>query len=154
MRHGAWRLAAAAALLSTATTVGAQPPSQIGRIKIVSGEAVVVGANGPTRAEVGQVVRETDVIRTGADGRIGLTLNDETRLSLGPGSEMRLDRFEYSPAEGRLGLVLKMIRGVATYVSGRIAKISPDSIRIETPSAIIGVRGTRLAIQVGPRSGS
>jgi len=33
-------------------------------------------------------------------------------------------------------------------VSGRIAKLSPDSIRLETPEAIIGVRGTRLAIRV------
>jgi hypothetical protein len=36
------------------------------------------------------------------------------------------------------------------YVSGRIAKLSPDSIRLETPSAIVGVRGTRMAISVKP----
>jgi hypothetical protein len=155
MRHRArpaW--IAAAALLFIAAAAGAQPTAQAGRIKVVFGEAFVVGANGPVRAQVGQVVHEADVIRTGRDGRIGLTLNDETRLSLGPGSEIRLDRFQYAPAEGRLGLVLRVIRGIATYVSGRIAKISPDSIRIETPSSIIGVRGTRLAIQVGPHPGS
>jgi hypothetical protein len=44
--------------------------------------------------------------------------------------------------------VLKFMRGVAAYVSGRIAKIAPDSIRLETPSAIVGVRGTTLAIRV------
>jgi hypothetical protein len=47
-------------------------------------------------------------------------------------------------------LVLRFIRGAATYVSGRIAKLAPDSIRLETPAAIIGVRGTTLAISVLP----
>ena len=43
---------------------------------------------------------------------------------------------------------LDLVRGVAAYVSGRIAKLAPDSIRLETPAAIIGVRGTTLAIRV------
>jgi hypothetical protein len=34
------------------------------------------------------------------------------------------------------------------YVSGRIVKLSPDAVRLETPSAIVGVRGTRLVFQV------
>ena len=53
-------------------------------------------------------------------------------------------------AEGRLGLVLNMVRGVMAYVSGRIAKLSPDSIRLETPAAVVGVRGTTLALRVVP----
>ena len=36
------------------------------------------------------------------------------------------------------------------YVSGRMAKLAPDSIRLETPAAIVGVRGTSLAIRVEP----
>jgi hypothetical protein len=40
------------------------------------------------------------------------------------------------------------VSGVAAYVSGRIARIAPDSIRLETPSAIVGVRGTSLAVRV------
>jgi hypothetical protein len=53
----------------------------------------------------------------------------------------------FAPAEGRMGLVLKVVRGVMAYVSGRIAKLSPDSIRLETPRrAVVGVRGTTLAL--------
>jgi hypothetical protein len=47
-------------------------------------------------------------------------------------------------------MVLKFVRGVAAYVSGRIAKLAPDSIRLETPAAIVGVRGTTVAIRVEP----
>jgi hypothetical protein len=99
-------------------------------------------------AQVGQVVLEADSLRTGADGRVGVTLNDETRVSLGPSSEMLLSHFTYSPAESSFALTLRFVRGIAAYVSGRIAKLSPDSIRLETPASIVGVRGTRLAIRV------
>jgi hypothetical protein len=79
---------------------------------------------------------------------LGITLKDDTRLSLGPSSEVRLDRFLFVPAEGRLGLVLNVVRGVMAYVSGRIAKLAPDSIRLGTPAAVVGVRGTTLALRV------
>ena len=61
---------------------------------------------------------------------------------------MRVDRYVYSPGEGGLGMVLKFIRGVSVYVSGRMAKLAPDAIRLEAPTAIVGVRGTTVAIKV------
>ena len=68
----------------------------------------------------------------------------------GPTSEVRIDRYVYAPGEGGLGMVLKFVRGAAIYVSGRIAKLAPDSIRLEAPAAIVGVRGTTVAIRVDP----
>ena len=127
-----------------------QQPVDIGRIKVVSGSAFIVRATGLVPAQAGQAVYQADGLRTGAGGRIGITLRDDTRLSLGPNSEVRLDRFAYAPAESQIGLVLRIVRGVVAYVSGRIAKLSPDSIRLETPGAIVGVRGTTLAVRVLP----
>lgn len=139
-------------LLAIASSAGAQQSQTVaGRIKIVSGSAFIVRGGAVIPAQAGQTVFETDAVRTGADGRLGVTLNDETRVSLGPGSEMRVDQFVYAPAEGRFGLVLNVVRGVVAYVSGRIAKLSPDSIRLETPAAVVGVRGTTLGLRVVPR---
>jgi hypothetical protein len=139
------------AALATATPAFAgrlqQEPTAAGRIKIASGSVVIVRAGASIPAQVGQVVYEADTLRTGADGRVGLTLKDDTRLSLGPSSEIRLDRFAYAPAEGRLGFVLNVVKGVAAYVSGRIAKLAPDAVRLETPAAIVGVRGTTVVIR-------
>jgi len=135
-------------LLLAGASVHAQGDSGAGRVKVASGEAFVVREGRQIPATLGQVVLEADVLRTGADGRLGVTLNDDTRVSLGAVSELRLDRFSYASADGGLQLVLKFVRGVAAYVSGRIAKLSPDSIRLETPSAIVGVRGTTLAVRV------
>jgi len=145
-----WSVAFVVSLLTVATPVLAQPSSPAGRIKVASGSAFIVRQGQSIPAQIGQLVFEGDRFRTAADGRIGVTLNDDTRVAVGPGSEIRLDRFLYSPAEGRLGFVLAIVRGVVAYVSGRIAKLSPDSIRLETPSATVGVRGTRLAIRVTP----
>lgn len=135
-------------LLVPPASVQAQEGSGAGRVKVASGAAYLVRDGRSLPAAPGQVVLEADVLRTGVDGRLGVTLNDDTRVSLGPASEVRVDRFSYASADGGLRLVLKFVRGVAAYVSGRIAKLSPDSIRLETPAAIVGVRGTTLAIRV------
>jgi hypothetical protein len=144
-------LRAALAIIAVVVTSGslvAQQPVPAGRIKVVSGAAFVRHQNEQVPARVGAAVFETDTLTTGADGRLGVTMRDETRISLGPHSEIRLARFQYSPAEGQLAFVMRIARGVATYVSGRIAKLSPDAVRLETPAAVVGVRGTRLAIRV------
>ena len=124
-----------------------QNPDVAGRIKIASGAVFIVRAGQTVPAKVGAAVFEADTLRTGADGRLGLTMKDDTRLSLGPSSEIRLDRFAYAPAQGRLGFVLSVVRGVAAYVSGQIAKIAPDAVRLETPAAIVGVRGTTVVLR-------
>lgn len=136
------------ALMLAASPAFAQQAAPAGRIKVVSGSVFVIRGGAQVPAQAGQMVFQADVLRTGADGRVGITLEDDTRISLGPASEARLDRFVYKPAQGLLGLALRVSRGVAAYVSGRIAKLAPDSIRLETPAAIVGVRGTTLAIRV------
>jgi hypothetical protein len=127
-----------------------QQPMDVGRIKVVTGSAFIIRAGALVPAQAGQAVFQADSLRTGDGGRIGITLRDDTRISLGPNSEVRLDRFAYAPAESQVGFVLRIVRGVVAYVSGRIAKLSPDSIRLETPAAIVGVRGTTLAVRVLP----
>jgi hypothetical protein len=134
------------ALLLAAVPAFAQEQPAAGQIKIASGSVVIVRGTSTIPAQVGQPVYEADTLRTGDDGKVGITLKDDTRLSLGPNSEVRLDRFAFAPAEGRLGFVLKVVKGVAAYVSGQIAKIAPDAVRLETPSAIVGVRGTTVIL--------
>lgn len=140
-------LVGALVLILAAAPAFGQQPAAAGRIKIASGSAFVVRDGKAVPAKVGEVLFEADSLRTGGNGRLGITLKDDTRVSLGPSSEIRLDRFTYAPAEGQFGFVLRLVRGVAAYVSGRIAKLAPDSIRLETPAAIVGVRGTTLVLR-------
>lgn len=128
----------------------AQEPVMAGRVKSVAGEAFIVRAGTSIPIQVGHDVYESDRVRTSANGRVGLTLRDDTRVSIGPQSEMSVETFRYAPAEGRLALALRFVQGVAVYVSGKIAKLAPDAVRLQTPSAIVGVRGTTVGVQVEP----
>jgi len=138
----------ACACLMAATPALAQQPAPAGRIKVVSGDAVIVRGSNTLPAQNGLAVYQSDSLRTGKDGRVGITLSDDTQVSIGPASEVRLDSFVYDPGQGQLALVIKFIRGTAAYVSGQIAKLAPDAVRLETPAAIVGVRGTTLGIEV------
>jgi hypothetical protein len=133
-----------------AVPAAAQSSPAIGRVKIATGDAFVVRAGTSLPATPGLTLLETDNLRTGADGRLGVSLNDDTRISLGPDSEARLSRYRYAPSEGAIALVLNFIRGAAVYASGQIARLSPDAVRLETPAAIVGVRGTTVALRVEP----
>ena len=126
----------------------AQSPAPAGRVKLVSGQAVVVHEGQRIPVTVGTPVFEQDSLATGADGRVGLTLRDDTRLSIGPQTTIEISRFVYAQSDSQFSFVLKVVRGVVAYVSGRIAKLSPDAVRLETPAAIVGVRGTRVVITV------
>ena len=137
-------------MLAATTPVLADQIAPAGHVKIVTGTAFIVRQNVTLPARPGEPVFATDALRTGVDGTVGITLRDDTRLSLGPSSEVRLERYVYAPGEGGFGMVLKFMSGVATYVSGRMAKLAPDSIRLETPAAIVGVRGTTIAVRIEP----
>ncbi len=122
-----------------------------GRVKAAAGAASIVRAGQSRPAAVGDEVHAEDVLRTGPDGQLAVMLKDDTRVSLGPDSEIALAEFAYQPAEGRLGLAIRMLRGAMAYVSGQIARLSPSAVRIQTPSAVIGVRGTHALVRVeGP----
>ena len=97
---------------------------------------------------VGLLLETDDVLRTGADGSVGITMRDNSLLSAGPNSILSLERFEFDPttSEGRFDARLR--RGTLAVVSGRIAKKSPQAMTVRTPSAVLGVRGTEFVVSV------
>lgn len=142
-------LLAGLAVLGTAVPCHAalQPAGAAGRVKVSSGEASIVRNGQTLPAPVGADVFESDVVRTGGDGRLAVMLKDETRFALGPNSEVAVAAFAYAPSESRLALTLRVARGVLSYVSGLVAKLAPESVTIQTPTAVIGVRGTHALVR-------
>jgi hypothetical protein len=135
-------------MILVAAPAAAQQPTPAGHVKTVTGSAFIVREAATVPARPGDAVFASDALRTDTDGTVGVTLMDDTRISLGPNSEVRLERYVFAPGQGGLGMVLSFVRGVAAYVSGRMSKLAPDSIRLETPAAIVGVRGTTVAVHV------
>ena len=140
-------LALGGLLACLAAPAAGQPPVA-GSIKQLTGTASVVRGGQELPAAVGQPITIADTVRTGADSTIGITFKDGTRLSLGSNTEVQVSAFAYSPAEGEMALALKILRGVASYISGRIAELAPGAVKIETPTSVIGIRGTHVLVGV------
>ena len=119
-----------------------------GTIKTVKGSATLLRTGNSIAAQTGQHVLINDSLRTGGDGALGIILQDGTRLSLGPNTELKVDRFVYQPSDGKFALLLQLARGAMAYVSGKIAQFSPGAATVETPVGILGLRGTQFAVSL------
>lgn len=139
------------ATLATAFAVNAEDVSRpIGLVKTVTGDASIQRNGRNIAAHPGFPLIQGDVLHTGATGTMGVILFDDTILSLGSSTETRIEWFAFEPAEHKLGMFLRVARGIIGYVSGRISKLAPGSVRIETPVATLGVRGTYLYARIVP----
>jgi hypothetical protein len=119
-----------------------------GSVKTAQGGAVVRRGTESIPARGGMHLLVNDILQTSADGRLGVILQDGTGIGLGPNTELKIDTFLYEPSAGQLGLILRLARGVIAYFSGRIAKLAPGSVTVETPVGVIGLRGTHLAVSI------
>jgi len=126
--------------------IGQGADQVIGCLKEVQGGVTVRRGVETMAAHEGLHLQVQDIVETSSNGRAGLILKDGTRISLGANSELRLDRFAYEPVDARFALLLRLMRGVMIYISGKIAQFSPESVHIETPVAVVGHRGTTIGI--------
>jgi len=138
------RLGLAAALM--AGWLPAALAADIGQVKTAKGPVTIERGGQSLPVTVGMRVQTSDVVKTGADASVGITMVDDTLLSAGPNSILSLDRCEYDPttSKGRFDTSLKT--GSLAVVSGRIAKQSPEAMTVRTPFAVLGVRGTEFAV--------
>ncbi len=132
----------------TVSTVFAQTPETIGHIQTIRGEASILRNSKTEAALKGSPVYLGDTIKTTKTGAVGIVLTDETTFSLGPDSTITLKDYLFNPKESKFSIIARLTKGTFSYLSGIIAKLSPESIRLEIPEATIAVRGTRLLIKV------
>ncbi|MEX2616715.1 MAG: FecR domain-containing protein [Alphaproteobacteria bacterium] len=130
------------------TFVAAAQPERIGQLRSVSGEAFVVRGDARQPAIVGNTVQQKDIIETGQDGAVGITFDDNSVFSTGPNSNVSLEEFKYNPSTLKGSFLAKLGKGTLSVISGDIARGSPEAMKIRTPSAILGVRGTRFLVRV------
>jgi hypothetical protein len=122
--------------------------AEIGQIKNTTGQVFLLRNNQQQPAKPGDTVEQADIIITGANGSFGMTLIDGTRLSAGPNSRIELKQFRFNPTTQEGESLTELHRGTLAIVSGQIAKRSPDAMKVQTPTTILGVRGTRFAVKV------
>ena len=120
----------------------------VGSVNQLKGTASIVRKNQIIPARIGEKIYKMDVLKTGREGSLGVIFEDDTSLSIGPQSEIIISEFLFSPAEGKLSIVTRLLKGSAIYLTGIIGKLSPESVRFETPVANIGIRGTKFAVKI------
>jgi hypothetical protein len=136
------------------TTPAANKPApvasdgEIARVKTFTGTVSIIRTEKVIPVSRDEKIYKGDTLKTGADGSLGITFRDNTLLSLGPGSIVIMNEFLFDPAQGKLSIVTRIIKGTAAYLSGIIAKLSPQSVRFETPVATVGFRGTRFLVRI------
>jgi hypothetical protein len=142
------RLCAALALLLAAAAPAVAQEQQIGQINTMNGTVSVVRAGQSRLLKVGDPVYQRDVVETGKDSGVGITFVDNSVFSTGPESSLSLDQFRFDSGNFKGEMLAKLKKGTLTVVSGDIARSSPGNMKIQTPTAILGVRGTTFAIEV------
>jgi hypothetical protein len=130
--------------------VAAAADDDAGQIKTSKGSAQIERSGQKLPATVGQIVHQGDVIVTGADGSVGMTFRDNSLVSIGPDSMLAIDRFVFDSTTHQGNFDASLKQGTLAVVSGKLAKQSPDAMKVKTPAAILGVRGTEFLVRTGP----
>lgn len=142
-----WVVAAALFWLFALGSPSAQGAVAVGRVVDVRGDvqARLPDAE-PRRLQVGSSVHVTDRVVTARNAQVRLDFEDSTQVHLGAQSEFVVDRFEQREEEP--AFVATVSKGVFRTVTGLIAKLRPQSVRIITPVSTIGIRGTNFGGEV------
>lgn len=96
----------------------------------------------------GDEVFPGDRLKTGVRSSLRLKFTDQSRFSLGANSSMQIDLYIYEPAKEDNGMSARVIKGAFRMVTGLIAKAKPERVRVQTPVASVGIRGTDFVGQV------
>jgi hypothetical protein len=120
-----------------------------GSVTIEHTSAVVVqaAAGGNGQAKVGDFVYQGDVVQTGAESAVGIVFLDGAAFNLASNARITLNEFVYSPNRSTNTTFFSLSKGTLTFVAGKIAKTG--NMKIDTPVAIMGIRGTTPRIEIG-----
>jgi hypothetical protein len=119
-----------------------------GKIQSVSGKVDILRQSTLYPAWKGFRLMDKDIVITGPEGFAGLLFKDDTVITMGPESEFKIETYIFEPQDQAYYFLFYMERGSMIYNSGKIGKLSPQSVHLATPSAVVGIRGTRFIVDL------
>jgi FecR protein len=131
-------------LFAMGSTVSNAEP-RIGTAASTRPNAEVVSGGNTQTLSAGSEIYANQTVRTGNRGMADLVFLDQTNLSVGPTSEVRLDKFVYDPTGSSGNVVIQTTRGSFRWVTGSQAK---HAYQVSTPHGTLGVRGTTVELLV------
>jgi hypothetical protein len=119
-----------------------------GLIKTVRGQVRIERGGSSQEAKVGLPVREGDRVIVQEASSVGISMSDETLLSLGRNSTLMIDKYAYDPVTREGQVVASILKGTLRFVSGLIGRVRPQAVMVRTNNATIGIRGTDFIVEV------
>ncbi|WP_051321467.1 FecR domain-containing protein [Chrysiogenes arsenatis] len=118
----------------------------IGRVAALEGSAEAVAADGVRRAlAIKGDIFQNDTVLTQQNGKVQLMFTDNSVFTIGPNSELVVDTFVFDPNQGAGESAIQVTKGAFRFVTGKIARNDFEKMRVNTPTATIGIRGTLVA---------
>jgi len=114
-------------------------PLQVGTTASVKKEVVGRFEDSARMLQEGDDVHQNELIETSAESEGEFVLRDDTKLALGPNSQITLDRFVYDPDAKDGDIVINATKGAFRFITGSAKK---SAYTIKTPVASIAIRGT------------
>lgn len=119
-----------------------------GMFKNVSGGVELIRADKTTvTPKVGDRFFESDMIKTGPKASTGVIFNDNTLVSIGQNSEFAVKEYIFKPSDKQGSFTGRLDKGTMACMTGLIAKMNPNSMKIESKTATIGIRGTYFVVE-------
>ena len=117
----------------------------IGQVSEAEGSVTATHPDGTQDAlALGDSVYQGDVLETGAKGTVSIVFVDDTIFSLNGDGRMVMDEMVYDPGTQTGAFNAVVVQGVFSFVSGQIAKTSPEGMTVATPAGTIGIRGSTV----------
>ncbi|HTO65005.1 MAG TPA: FecR domain-containing protein [Bradyrhizobium sp.] len=121
----------------------------VGKVTIEHADAAVVQArlsDDQADAKIGDPIYRGDVIKTGADGRVGINFADGSSFNVSSNASMEMNEFVYDPAGKSNSTLFSLAKGTFTFIAGNVAKTG--NMKVDTPVATLGIRGTTPHIEI------
>ncbi|HUP94292.1 MAG TPA: FecR domain-containing protein [Burkholderiales bacterium] len=135
------------AILLAAVASFALAQDYAGIVKTVKGVATAERGGSQIVLTPGAAVHQGDRISTGSEGYLGITMKDDTLLTLGPGSALNLESYRFDPKTHDGNFAAYLGKGVLSVVTGLIPKAAPDAFVVRTRISTMGVRGTEFIVE-------
>jgi hypothetical protein len=142
---------AAAAPAADPQTAAGEP---IGNVATLTGSATLIRNKNSLPVKPKDDVYLNDVLQTSADSTLGVTFNDATTFNLTANARITVDSYVYEDGGKKNAALFDITRGTVAFVAAAVAKTG--DMKITTPTATLGIRGTTGLVEVpeGAAAGS
>ncbi|GEM_PF-3177478 len=127
----------------------------VGKVVALTGQATVTrsGEDDDSPLAIKDSVYIGDMIRTKTRSKLQIMFRDKTLIAVGQRARLTLDDFLFEPGDESSRCETSVAEGAFKVISGAIGKIAPDRVKVRTPTATIGIRGTTALGSAGAQRG-